>query len=230
MTDEEAKAVQEVAKASRKALEIAEKAGPFIAGVFGDLVENAVGIVGDQLRYYRLNQFFLLTAKTEKLLAKRNITNPRAVRPKFAIPLIEAATLEDNDDLHSTWARLLANAMDPDGPPIRQAFINILRGLDPDDAHTLAFLYQTIFVTKRTDKTLEWTAPGVLFIDARGLSLRLKIQIEETEIALLNLAREECIHAEYYPSMDEPRSVVGGGAIGIRLTRLGKEFVEACQD
>ncbi len=138
---ESARAVQEVAKTTGRALEIAKKAGPFLKRVFGPLVENAVGIASDRLGYYRLTQFYLLLDKTKKLLADRGIGAPRPVPPKLAVPLLEAATIEDDEDLHDLWARLLANAMDPNAPEIRRSFIGILKEFEPNDAKLLAYVY-----------------------------------------------------------------------------------------
>ena len=108
MTDEEAKAVQEAAKAlqevTRTARDIGRNAAPFVARVFGPLVENAVGILSGKLAYYRLENFFDLAEKTELLLAKRGVSDPRSVPVPFALPLIEAATMEGNDRMRDRWA------------------------------------------------------------------------------------------------------------------------------
>jgi len=38
---------------------------------------------------------------------------PQVVPPKVLFPLLEGASFEDNEDLHTMWAALLANAADP---------------------------------------------------------------------------------------------------------------------
>ncbi len=121
MSDEEAKAVQEVSKAiqdvARTAQQIMRQTGPFVGRVFGPVVENAVGILSDRLAYYRLERFFGLVNKTKDLLERHGVTAPRSVPVPVALPLIEAATIEEDERLHDRWAALLATAMNPARPP-----------------------------------------------------------------------------------------------------------------
>ena len=221
MTDEEAKAVQEVAKATSKALEITEKVGPFLERVFGPLVENAVGVVSDRLRYYRLIRLYDLVHKTERVLAERNIKATRPVPPKLAVPLFGAATVEDDEALHDLWANLLATAMDPNAPQIKRSFIGILDQLEPSDARLLEFFYKT---------TLGEEAPAFGHLNAGGLnfyrtemSARLDMDAEECEISLHNLDRLGCI-ALAMPGDRRPNE----RQFHITLTALGKALVEAC--
>ena len=88
---EGAKAIQETAKATGKAID---------------------GL----LKYYRIERAALLATKTEERLRKRGIETTVPVAPKMAIPLIENATLEDDDELHTLWANLLANAVNVTPP------------------------------------------------------------------------------------------------------------------
>ncbi len=55
---EEAKAIQEVAKTAGKAIDASQNLGAFAKQVFGDLVVDSVGLVGDKLKYYRLEKEF----------------------------------------------------------------------------------------------------------------------------------------------------------------------------
>ena len=221
MKDEEAKAVQEVAKATSKVLEITEKAGPFLERVFGPPIENAVGIVSDRLAYYRLVQFYSLIDKTRQILPDRGVHNPRSVLPKLAVPLIEAATVEDNETLHDLWANLLATAMDPNAPQIKRSFIGILSQFEPSDAHLLKFFYKA---------RVEEEKPPVGFLVSGGFNFNLiemtdhlEMDAQECEISLHNLDRSGCI-ALAMPG--ETRSE--NRRFHITLTALGKALIEAC--
>ena len=167
MTDEEAranqeraKAVQQVARTTEKALELAKKAGPFLQCTFGPLLENAVGVVTDRLKFYRLTQFYELKDKTEKRLAELGVNNPRLVPPRLGLPLLEAATLEDREELHDLWARLLATAMDPTVPQIKRSFVGIVEELEPNDVKTLSILHAATFD--------DGVATGALFRTGQG--------------------------------------------------------------
>ena len=58
------------------------------------------------------------------------------------LPLLESAALEEEDDLSSKWAALLANAATPDSPvDIYPSFPHILSQLSPREARVLDGIY-----------------------------------------------------------------------------------------
>ena len=67
MSDEEAKAAQEVAKAAGKAIDAADKAGGFFARVFGQPIEDTVGVFwGDPIRTRRFERRIDLALRAQK--------------------------------------------------------------------------------------------------------------------------------------------------------------------
>ncbi len=148
---EGAKAVQEAAKATGKVVDGLGDAGKFLGRVFGPLVVNGVGIIADRVKFYRIEQAIKLSEKTKKILKDRGIEDQtRSVHPKIAIPLIENATLEDNETLHSLWAQLLANAMDPNYKhDITPMHVSIMKELQPNDVIILSTILQFI---KKADR------------------------------------------------------------------------------
>jgi hypothetical protein len=191
-TKEVAKAVQKGSEAALKAMELAEKAGPFLSRVFGPPVENAIGLVADRLAFYRLAQFYRLRDKVKKLLGQRGIVETRLVPPRFAIALLEAATVEDDDTLHDWFARLLANAMDPAfTETLRPAFVSILKDFSPIDAKLFLYLAKRpstqdfgfyAYIAGRRE-------PFVLEAVAREIG----VTVSDAEISLLNLVRLQCV-------------------------------------
>jgi hypothetical protein len=135
---ESAKAAQEIAKLGGKVVDAAQNAAPFINRVLGGPIEDATGLlIADPLRAVRiLTQDWLARQVTKKLRA-RNLRDEqlKAVPPNIAIPLLEAAQDETRDELREVWARLLANAMDPNrSSRVRLEFIETLRQFNPLDA------------------------------------------------------------------------------------------------
>ena len=226
---ETARAVQEVAKTTGTALEIAKKAGPFLKRVFGPLVENAVGIASDRLGYYRLTQFYLLLDKTEKLLADRGVDAPKSVPPKLAVPLLEAATIEDDEGLHDLWARLLANAMDPNAPEIKRSFIGILKEFEASDAKLLSYVYQA---TRQMDAPVgppHRLGDGSLVFRMSEMSEVVDLPKDQCELSLFNLDRLGCVILGVSRPLDDPGNTYHAMREGvIHLTALGKALVEAC--
>jgi hypothetical protein len=141
---EQAKAVQEGSKAVGKAIDLTDKVVGFVGRVLGGPIENAVGLVGgDWLQHARLRNADRLAARTEALLAQRQIKKPEPVSAVLAVPLLRAAQDESREEVQELWARLLANAMDPKrAHTVRQSFIDILRRLDPLDALTLQKMFR----------------------------------------------------------------------------------------
>lgn len=97
---ESAKATQEVAKAAQKGIDASEKLGSFLAKIFGGPMEELAGIVGDKLRVMRWERQVRLIDRVEEINRSRNISGKEVpVAPKLAIPVIENASLEENDTL-----------------------------------------------------------------------------------------------------------------------------------
>src|SRR5712692_8992554 len=114
MTDElkeSAKAVQEVAKTAGKAIDLSEKFGVFITRYVGASLTAAFGIFEDKLKYMRWERQVRLMQRANDFLSNEGFDQPTRVIPlKFAVPLLEAASLEDDDYLQDLWAKLLVNS------------------------------------------------------------------------------------------------------------------------
>jgi hypothetical protein len=155
----------EEAKLGQKALEVVHDTGAFLHRVFGQLVEDAVGVVADRVRFYRLEQYLRLTDRVQALLKDRPHLRP--VPPKIALDLIEAATIEQSDELSELWAWLLANAMDASQPSVHVAFVPILREMMPREAHLLQALGTFQPMAARSDWTPQigarWTCAARSF-------------------------------------------------------------------
>ncbi|WP_162559899.1 hypothetical protein [Methylobacterium radiodurans] len=113
--DEEAKAVQEIAKASGKAIDASREAGGFIARFIEGPFAIASDIVQDRLRYARWERQQRLMVRAKEFLQEAGLTEPsRRLALNIAVPLLEAASLEENDELQDTWAKILVNAANAD--------------------------------------------------------------------------------------------------------------------
>ena len=185
---ESAKAVQETAKAVGKSIDALSGTGNFFDRVFGGLVEDGVGIVADKVKYYRLERVALLAKKTEDKLKERGIEFTNAVQPKLAVPLIENATLEDNDELHTLWSNLLTNAMDPRvSQNVKHIHVSILKEMEPLDIGILSTVAREMMANHSTQNISD-----ILF-DRAEVAEKLEVSIDNAELSLLNLMRLGCI-------------------------------------
>jgi len=223
-----AEAVGEIAKFGSQALATGEKLGGFRDRVFGGLITDAAGLIGDRVKFYRWERQLRLGDEADKILRDRGVTDTKPVPPKVAIPLIEAATLEDKDELQDRWARLLANAMDPGfSGDVRVTLVEILRSLTTTDVRVLETIYNTLKQKGVTSAQLAaWRTPK------QSLTAVLGLTEEQYYLSIYNLFRVQCL---------APAVIVGGvrmgsepltifkGAEEVCLTVLGWSLVDACR-
>jgi hypothetical protein len=132
----DAKAAEEIAKATGKAVDLTRDVGSFLGRVVGTLPEDIVGLAGgDWLRHARMRNLASMSAKTDEILRQRQVKESASVSPSIAIPLLEAARDEGREELQAIWAKLLAAAMDPARASIvRLSLIQAVKQLDSLDA------------------------------------------------------------------------------------------------
>lgn len=219
--DEQAKAIQETAKAVGKGIDAAREAGGFLARFIGGSIEQATGILQDRLMYIRWERKIRLIERAKEFLEKRGVGMPiRPVPLNLAVPLIEDGSLQEDDSLQDIWAQLLANAADSTSEvEVRRAFLTILNDLSPLDANNLKKIYEVcdpmdhkgIATIGLPDKAF-WRSPE----DAHMMALDPHI-----EVSVRNLVRLGLI---------EPTPIFDGGSVVtvVHRTELGRAFVRAC--
>lgn len=221
MNDEEAKAIQEVAKTSSDALRVAEKAGSFLSKYVDGTFQQLAGILEDKLKYYRWERRNRLLIRAEKFISEQIDSSSISPVPlKLTIPILEAGSVEEDDDVQDIYAQLLANAANSSFEVrIERTYIDILQNLSKVEIEILRELYKLDFDTTWKKGVYSTHLPEKLCIekpDQDNLHPLPKI-----EIALSNLYRFQLIN----------RSTTWGGTeilSHISPTLFGKAFVEAC--
>jgi len=143
---ESAKALQEVANLGGSTIDAGRKAGGWLDRIFGGAIEDAVGLHwSDRVRARRVEVAIYDWARLELLLHKvairlrtKGVVTTRFVAPKVALPLLENATIEHDDDLHTLWANLLANGLDPSVEEIEKKYVSTLAEMTSADAAVFA--------------------------------------------------------------------------------------------
>ncbi|WP_263770112.1 DUF4393 domain-containing protein [Propionivibrio soli] len=221
--EEEAKAVQEVAKTTGKAIDAAREAGGFIATFIAGPIEQGIGIFEDRLRYMRWERQIRLMQRAQDFLRAAGLPAPtRPVPLKLLIPIMQGASLEENDDLQDRWAALLVNAANANfHSEVRRSYAVILEQLTPLDAQILDVLYALPFEKSQHDGITTADLPVHARIKEEK-ELQFALPSDEVVISLSNLARLGCLR---------PGMTWGGGESFGRVnpTVAGKAFVEACR-
>ena len=228
-----AKATQEVAKTTSKAM---DKFGPWVNKVIGEPTAELGGMLTDKLRLSRAIRVLDLQQQWEDELTLRGITEPRPIPPKFALPIIENASIEHDDTLFTLWRNLLVTGSDPTATSeVKAAFIDVMRGLDPLDAVILKAIYEAITGGKAIPAKFTISAQRLY----EWLTRESKIDEQDYDVSIENHIRLRCIQ----PVIDEipiripdphtgrqhvEKLSRGYGSSMIELTPLGQAFVEAC--
>lgn len=237
---ESAKATQKVAEAYVETLKIGRDVGGWFNRLFESGLKATVGrrwadveiekqIAG---RIYSWARLELLFHKTEQKLRKKGVTQFRFLPPKLMLPLLENATMEDEDDLHSLWAQLLATSLDSQGEEVHRKFVSILSDLTSADALVLSQIWadwQTRDIKETRDSTLTYGSgidgvfsyPEMSIVTINRLGL---IAPNYTTIKTFEPGGEDHT-GDWGPTQDEVQ--VYGNLNSIVFTKLGEAFCRA---
>lgn len=225
---ESAKAAQEIAKASAKAIDAAREAGGFIAKFIQGPLEQAAGIWTDKLKYVRWEQQIDLMNRANAKMAEVGLDNPSQPLPlKLAIPILQEGSMEDEEFLRDRWANLLVNAANGNsGVKVQPMFVSMLKDMTSLDIQNLTAIFAVPIPADAVDIYV-W--PGDLPSSARVMDTTndkadaaVNFMSEEVVLSLANLMRLGCITTGLAYS---------GGRfdVGCIVTLpLGRAFVDAC--
>ena len=134
------KAAPEIAKGVTE-VSAALSLTPIIKAFLGDAADEIGKRLGDRVRLYRFGRSLDMLKKAERMAKDAGFT-PKAVPIKLLFPLLEGASFEENEDLHTMWAALLSNAGLPSSK-VRPVFISTLKQMAADEAYLRAISNHT---------------------------------------------------------------------------------------
>jgi len=226
--EEEAKAVHEVAKTTGKALDIVQQGGEFVGDMFGESFRQFGGSVADWARYFRYKNFLRIADKVIEIHKARHLDGKLIpIPPQFALPLLEGASLENEESLQELWAGLIANASDHNHRlNLKKVYIEILRGLEPLDAGVLNLL-------SGPDIKEQYGESSGAHLNTEEVARLLGADVEEVKISLQTLARYSCIIDSWsgvtWEEIDKGYSGfrVNNPKSNFKLSHLGRQLVLA---
>jgi abortive infection alpha-like protein len=136
----------------------------------GDVIKRIAGPLADEIgeslallaRPYRIALSVKMFKKTQRTLKEAGLP-AQPVPPRLFLPMLEAASIENDEDLHTKWSALLANAASSP-EKVHPSFIEILKQLTPDDARLLDKLY-----TATNDQKYRWLNRSLWDADQYGI-------------------------------------------------------------
>lgn len=237
---ESAKAVQEIAKASGKAIDAGREAGGWIGRVIGYPIEQASSYIADRVKtkrieaaIYDFEKLELLRSKVERKLEKRGVKVTRPVSPKVVIPIIEHATMEDEDDLHTLYANLMVTAQDAAAKEVHRKYVSTLAELTRRDVEVLEALYKGWLPLdkewNRSISSLVEYSPGIDTNTHDQMSVvtlnRLGI-VEPNLVGFLTYRPDETSRWDR-SSHEMGEAIVPGDLTVVAFTAFGEAFCEA---
>jgi len=218
-----ANAAEEVAKTTSKALDMVQSAGRFVAEYTRTPIEAGIGIISDKLVYMRWERQQRFFQRSQEFLTQRGLSAPLNALPlNFAIPLLEAAALEENDDLQDLWAALLVNAATSSSSnDRRRAFISMLEQLTPLDAMVLLKIHSVLRGDLSERAAVTQNLPENTHVYSQDTPFEnLGSPTDEVTLSLANLVRIGCLDAEEnWGGQKDYRNAY--------MTVLGRAFCEA---
>jgi hypothetical protein len=116
-----------------------DKLADIIHKLAGPMAEEVGFMMADKIKVYRLKNLIAVGKKTEKILKEAHLS-PDAVPPRLFLPILEAASIENDEALQDLWAGLLASASE-ESDSLSPSFIETLKQLTPAEAKTLNQCY-----------------------------------------------------------------------------------------
>jgi hypothetical protein len=194
--------------ARRAVEEAAPEVSRFIGTIFGSANMQLDGMLGDRVGWWRLKQAVKLTAKAQKLIDNAGL-EAHQIPLRTSLPLLEAASLEEEDDLCDRWAALLANAAATPAsvPP---GFPSVLRELEPEAARVLDIIYND-YMGVHEDFRDEFS----IFLEEHEKPANFRYHVD-------NLQRLGLVRSWNFAEQDERYQQ-------LIMTAFGAAFVRACR-
>lgn len=189
---EETEAAKEIAKTAGKAIDLAKDVGSFFATAMGESIEATSGMLADTLKYKRWERQIRLVEKAQQFLSEKGLTEKyRTISPKLALPIIQNASFEDDDFMHTIWARLLARSMDPAEPTSRAGYSGIIKQLEPVDVQLLNSMFNIYLQTVARTKGVNFKnrAPTLVKVRKSEIIKGLSTTSEDYFTSIDNLRR-----------------------------------------
>ena len=205
---------EELVQAAKAAAEL-EPAVEALAEATGALgpVRESTGWITDLIRYKRLpHQAKLMMKAAEKI--KATGIPAHAVSDKVLRAILEEGPMEDDDNMQERWENLLANAFVGEERSVRIAFPKILSELEPAEAALL-----DEFASRTSRKSLLQKKHSV---EKPGEGGHRSAIDNLVRLGLLNYTRT--LPTTVGSIRDDNATITG-----VQFTRLGWDFVKACQ-
>jgi len=204
--------------------ELTRRAGEIFSNLLGPATEQLGLTLGDCAAYYRLKRLVALGEKAQNLLRGKRISNdPNLGR---VLPIIQIASMESDEDLHTRWAALLANVLH-DPSTVHPSYIEILKQLTSEEAQWLDRIFDEVLKDEVAyNKKVREEMPGYAGEFNFRRRVRTETREEATEVMQGNLQRLGLVDREKTDT-DEEGLLTSFDSLFV--SEFGRAFVRACR-
>ncbi len=217
----------QIAAAKEFGKQTATKVFGFLADILRPPAKELGGLLADQVSFFRFKVQVNILHKAKEFHGLYG-SNPQEVPLKFIADLLEHSSWEENEDMQSKWAALLANAANQGEPTTNYlTYVELLRQLTPNQALCLDFMYEEKqFPANRFVREL----PS--YQEASTIKSALEISDDQLHVLFDSLIRLNLIHVKLekeaellkFQNLNVERSYEE-----CSLTYLGQALIKKCR-
>ena len=108
----------------------------FLQKLINPPIEELGLLVSDNIRLWRFKNQIRILEKAKKIVDKKKI-KIQEIPLKILVPMLDGASLEEDDDLRDNWSALIANSVDKNKDVCNPIFSNILKQLSSNEARCI---------------------------------------------------------------------------------------------
>ncbi|PXX22845.1 Abi-alpha family protein [Arenibacter sp. ARW7G5Y1] len=131
----------------------AEKALEFIEKIIAAPIMEGTGIFTDKVKYWRFKNQVKIITKAREYLKSKGIEIPKKIPIKDVTTLLEYASFEEEEIMQDSWAKLLANTMNPNNQfDACHIFSQVLNQMSVNEIYILNYAYSKCFMVSSEDR------------------------------------------------------------------------------
>ncbi|MFA6535097.1 MAG: Abi-alpha family protein [Candidatus Babeliales bacterium] len=199
-----------------------EVVSKFLSGIVPGFIKNGVGIINDNVAFWRFKNQVNIIKETEKTIASSGLKKQQ-VPLKVLYPIFQNASLEEDPNMQKKWANLLANAATGNNE-ITPSYGAILNELSPIEVAILDKVFDEANSEADYQNRKNMQFSSIKIQEIFGITEKKSDLIIEN-IFRLNLfqppADRGFLHGNFYIALRTTKV--------FEFTTLGYEFVKACR-
>ncbi|MDT0644967.1 hypothetical protein RM553_19195 [Zunongwangia sp. F363] len=227
----------------------------FTSKLIGPTIEEVGLLLSDKIKFFRFKNQINILIKAQEYVKKKNI-KIKEIPTKILVPLLENASLEENEEMQEKWSFMIGNLADSDKNLQNQIFPYLLSQISLNEFEKLSefskkeenFIFNLRRLSKlKNEKENYYTSEyrdlysRINTVKQEGFILEGIEEYEYSNLERLGLLRQlppkiiidelEIEHfqqegSEYYPIEAE----YDPDDYDYRITSLGSKFLEACEE